>query len=302
VNLPGTCPTCGHPRPDRYCGNCGERAITPDELSLKRFLRSLGEEIVPGFEADEGGSGVKRAGGRAYRTVYTLFRFPGRLSADYIAGRRRPYLKPVQVYLTIAVVFFILGTNYFQYSLGDFEYVVGVGDTQTMIEQEAARRDLTVEAYERLFNRRLVVQKKTMIAVLIPLFALGMVPLIPRRRYGEHLIFSIHAFAFLLLFLGVILKAFFYVVFVILNAVRNVNPELVSTIGAALDNEFIFVSMIYVAYLLYLRAALHVVYGGKYITALFRGIALTAIHAFLIVFVFRQGLFFTTFYSLKWFN
>jgi hypothetical protein len=302
VSLTETCPTCGQPRPTRYCGNCGEKAVTADDLSLTRFFRSLGEELVPGFEADEEVQGLKRAGGRVYRTVYTLFRYPGRLTADYIAGRRRPYMKPVQVYLAVAVVFFVLGTNYFRYSMGDFEYVVGIGETQELIEHEAARRGSTVEAYAEVFDRRLVAQKKTMIAVLIPLFALGMLPLIPRRRYGEHLIFSIHAFAFMLLFLGVIVKAFFYVLFLGLESLDKVNHALASGIGGALDNEFIFVSIIYIAYMLYLRAAVRVVYGGKTLSPMLRAIALTAIHAFLIVFVFRQGLFYTTFYSLKWFN
>ncbi len=302
MSLPGNCPSCGQPRPARYCGTCGERAITADDLSLKRFLRSLGAELLPGFGDEDDSPGLKRAGGRVYRTVYTLFRYPGRLTADYIAGRRRPYLKPVQVYLTLAVVFFLIGTNYFRYSLGDFEYVPGVGETHEMIEQEAARRGLTVQAYREIFDRRLSAQKKTMIAVLIPLFALAIVPLIPRRKYGEHLIFSIHVFAFLLLFLGVIVKAFFYLLFLGLDVLHQLNPEVVSVIGTALDNEFIFVSIIYLAYMFYVRAALLRVYGGKTVTGLLRSVALMTVHAFLIVFVFRLGLFYTTFYSLKWFN
>jgi hypothetical protein len=298
VSLPETCPSCGQPRLTRYCANCGERAIAPDDLSLKRFFRSLGEELLPGF-GDEDEQGLKRAGGRVYRTVYTLLRYPGRMTADYFVGRRRPYMKPVQVYVALSVIFFLVGTNYFRYELGDYEYVPGIGETKELIEREAQRRRTSVESYSEVFDRRITAQKKTMIAVLIPLLALGMVPLIPRRKYGEHLIFSIHAFAFMMLFLGVIVKLFFYVVFVILRVVP-LEREVVSTIGAALDNEFIFVSLIYLGYMLYLRAALRVVYGGRPLTPLWRALALTVVHAFLIVFVFRLGLFYTTFYSLKW--
>lgn len=305
MSLPRTCPTCGQPRATRYCGNCGERAVTPDDLSLKRFFRSLGEELVPGFGGEAEEQGLKRAGGRVYRTVYTLFRFPGRLTADYVLGRRGPYMKPVQVYLTISVIFFILGTNYFRYSLGDFEYVVGIGETHDLIQQEAARLDLTMAAYAQRFDRRLTAQKKTMIAVLIPIFAIAMIPLYPRRRYGEHLIFSIHLFAALLLFLGVILKGSIWGLFYGLGALEKVIPgvsAVSSGIGNALDTEFFFVAMIYVVFMLYTRAALYSVYNGKPVVALSKAVVLVIIHAFLIVTVFRQGLFYTTFYSFKWFN
>jgi hypothetical protein len=305
VNLPGTCPTCGQPRGTRYCGACGERAVTPDDLSLKRFFRSLGEELVPAFGGEDEEQGLKRAGGRVYRTVYTLFRFPGRLTSDYVLGRRRPYMKPVQVYLTISVIFFILGTIYFRYSLGDFEYVIGIGETHELIAQEAARLGVTVAAYTQRFDRRLTAQKKTMIAFLIPIFAIAMIPLYRRRRYGEHLIFSIHLFAALLLFLGVILKGAIWGLFYGLGGLEKIIPAagaVSSAIGTALDTEFFFVAMIYLVFMLYTRAALYLVYDGKPVIALLKAMVLVIIHAFLIVTVFRQGLFYTTFYSFKWFG
>jgi hypothetical protein len=297
-----TCPTCGQPRPTRYCGYCGERALAPDELSLKRFLRSLAEELVPGFEPDESVSGLKRAGGRVYRTVYTLFRYPGRLTADYIAGRRRPYVKPIQVYLSIAVIFFLLGTNYLRFRLSEYDYVPGIGDTRELINAEIARRNWTLDGYTERFNERLIAQKNTMFVVLIPIFALAMLPLFPKRRYGEHLIFSVHVFAAMLLYLAVIVKAFFFVVFSGLRGLAEVNRELAVTIGSFLDFEFVFVSIIYVPFLLYMRSALLTVFGRKNIWGLLSAVVLAVWHVFLIAFVFRMGLFYTTFYSLKWFN
>ena len=63
-------------------------------------------------------------------------------------------------------------------------------------------------------------------AALVPMFALGMVPLFRRRRFGEHLVFATHYFAALLLFLGV-----FGVVALVptgagLYFLRNVTPKL----------------------------------------------------------------------------
>jgi hypothetical protein len=296
-----TCPSCGQPRVSRFCGTCGERAVDPDELSIQRFVRALAEELIPGLDIEED-QPVKRMGGRIYRTVYTLFRHPGQLTADYIAGRRRLYLKPVQVFLTISVVFFLFGHNYFQYNLGEYEYIPGFGETHAVIAAEVARSGLPPEEYGQRFDARLESQKKAIIALIIPVFALGFLPLYRRRRYGEHLVFSIHFFALLLLFMVTVMKVVFYLMLVTARWITARAPELSDDLQAVLNSEWLLLLLIYVPMLIYLVIALRRVYGGTTLVTLFKTFPLLAWHIATIVFVFRSGLFFTTFYSLKWFD
>jgi hypothetical protein len=314
VTSPPTCPSCGQPRTTRYCGSCGERAVEPDELSFGRFFRALAEEIVPGFEADSD-QPFKRIGGRVYRTVYELIRHPGRLTADYIAGKRRPYMKPVQVYVVISLLFFVLGNNYFQYDLGEYDEYVFIFEElpARMVDAAVARgrvadqttgavRPMTRAEYTERFNERLTGQKKAMIAVTIPIFALGLVPLFRRRRYGEQLVFSVHYFAALLLFMVVIVRIVFFVLLLFARGLIALIPRVEAPLQSAFSSEFMVVLFIYGPMLWYLRVALKRVYGGGKLVTWGYAFLLTLWHIFLIVIVFRIGLFFTTFYSLEWFG
>ena len=313
MTSPAPCPSCGQPRATRYCGHCGERAVEPDELSFGRVFRALTEEILPGFEADTD-QPVRRIGGRVLRTVYTLFRFPGQLTSDYIAGKRQPYMKPVQVYLVISVLFFLLGGTYFRYSLGEYEYIPIVGNLPLELVDSAVAtgriadpstgvtRSITREEYTEQFNERLQGQKKTMIAVLIPIFALGLLPLYRRRRYGEHLTFSVHFFAALLLFMVLIIPVVFFGLAMLARGVIAVMPGSRAALQAAFASEGMVVLLIYGPMLWYLVVALRCVYGGRTFKTLIYGLLLVFWHLFLIVIVFRDGLFFTTYYSLKWFG
>lgn len=275
--------------------------MEPDELSLRRFLSSLAEELVPGFEPDDG-QPVRRVGGRIYRTVYTLFRHPGLLTADYITGRRRPYLKPIQVFITISLLFFLFGHNYFRFTLGEYEFVPIYGETFDAVAAEQQRMKLSAADYEERFNERLASHKKAVMALTVPVFALGFLPLFRRRRYGEHLIFSIHFFALQLLFMITVMYAVFQILAVIIRQTMRSAPQFAQTIGAALDSEGTLVVMIYFPLYLYLVVALGRVYGRGWLVNAVRAFVLVIWHIFMLVVVFKTALFFSTYYSLKWFD
>jgi Protein of unknown function (DUF3667) len=48
---------------------------------------------------------------------------PGRLTADYIAGRRQPFLDPLKTYLLAAGLFFLVAPYVFGFSLKGAEVV-----------------------------------------------------------------------------------------------------------------------------------------------------------------------------------
>jgi hypothetical protein len=301
VTATPTCPSCGLPRTTRYCGQCGERAVAPDELSFKRFLSALGEELLPGFDAEDG-TAVRRMGGRVYRTVYTLFRHPGQLTADYIAGRRRPYMKPVQVFVTISLIFFFFGHNYFQFKLGEYEVVPIFGETAAAFRSEQQRMKITPAEYEQRFDERLATHKKAVMALTVPLFAVGFFPLFRRRRYGEHLVFSVHFFALQLLFMITFMYALFAIMIVVTDRLRESRPDVAQAIIGALNSESVIVAMVYVPMFLYLVAALRRVYGRGVLVNAFKALLLVCWHIVMLVVVFKTGLFFTTFFSLMWFG
>jgi Protein of unknown function (DUF3667) len=92
------CPSCGTPRSGRYCAHCGEQFLRAEDFDFRHFLiRHVVREL---FEFD----------GKIARTVKVLFLEPGRLAADYVAGRRQPYISPLRLYLVVFLVHAFLVT------------------------------------------------------------------------------------------------------------------------------------------------------------------------------------------------
>lgn len=87
------CRNCGTalpvPRPN-YCGHCGQ------ETNLK-------PPTLLEFAQQFGGSYISMEGA-LWRTLLLLLFFPGRLTREYFQGRKRRYVLPLRLYLTISVV------------------------------------------------------------------------------------------------------------------------------------------------------------------------------------------------------
>jgi hypothetical protein len=88
------CPSCGTAFTGPWCAQCGERRLDPGLLGLRHYL-------------GEGWKALTDTDGRLLRTLWTLLRRPGALTRAWWIGRRRPFLGPLQVFVLASVVFFL---------------------------------------------------------------------------------------------------------------------------------------------------------------------------------------------------
>jgi hypothetical protein len=180
--------------------------LTERDHSLRAFL---GEQL----------SAVVTFDNRFWRTLRGIPR-PGFLTAEYVAGRRRAYLGPVQLFLVFSVVFFFASPalGFMTTGLGQFLNDPIVGRlANPLVEAEAARRGLEMEAFTAEFVRVMDAQKRFMVMLAIPIFAVVMKLLYRRRSYVEHLAFATHALGSLL----VLLVAYIFVFVVGMMLVRS---------------------------------------------------------------------------------
>ncbi|NBC84659.1 MAG: DUF3667 domain-containing protein, partial [Bacteroidetes bacterium] len=89
-----SCANCGAPLVGPYCSQCGQRAaerIVPLHEMTQEWVEDL-------FEFDL----------RIFRTLPTFFFKPGRLTKEYIRGRRVRYVRPLRLYLVASFILFTL--------------------------------------------------------------------------------------------------------------------------------------------------------------------------------------------------
>lgn len=213
------CPNCHHrlalPRPN-YCGHCGqETALKPP--TVLEFLQQFGGSYIS-------------MEGALWRTLGLLLFRPGQLTRQYLAGRRRRYVLPLRLYLTISLVALLAlrlsgalhGPDGDQTVLKldkppDAELsFVALGDVRVSMEKGSFRCEGLPAAWCERLRERFTLDAKSMarelrevparfvshwgsaMFALLPLFAwlLKLVYLNRGLRWSEHLVFALHLHAF----------------------------------------------------------------------------------------------------------
>jgi hypothetical protein len=277
------CPNCGAGVSGRFCANCGERRIAGEDYSLRRFL---GEafNILTSVESN------------LFRSFAALVARPGHLTAEYFRGRRKSYLKPLQLFVFCNILFFFVqsyaGFNSLTTPLYVHLHMLPYSTrARAMVEERLQERKISYDEYRSRFDNAIGGQAKTLVIVLVPIFALPLLVLYwrARRYYVEHLVFSTHFFAFFLL----LLPALHIITFILvrsLYAARGIKFRLLE------HDTFLTMVMLFFCGV-YLWVALRRVYGqGKLMTTI-KCFALVAC-IMSVIQLYRFILFFTTFYSI----
>ena len=153
------CRNCQTRLDGAYCPICGQRNV-----DLDRPIWSLiGDVVKETFELD----------GRTALTIKDLFRHPGKLTYEFLAGRRRTYTPPLRLYLVVSISFFILVAW-----LAQSGFLLAPGQDPGF--------DAALQA------RFLSDDLPRLMFALLPMFALLMKLVYSKRLYFDHLIFSLH--------------------------------------------------------------------------------------------------------------
>ena len=196
MTLASRCVACGADLSDRYCPACGEAAGHHD-YSLKHFAEEALETLA-------------HVDGRGFLTFRSLVTQPGLLAGNFLAGRRKSQLGPVQLFVVCNVIYFLMQPLTV---FAPFTSTLGIQTTNrpwhrlasAMVASRIAARQVTTAEYARAFDEAAHVQGKSLVILMVPLFAFGAWALYGRRRrfYAEHLVFAFYVFAFMMLWMGI---------------------------------------------------------------------------------------------------
>lgn len=182
---PVACPNCGTGLQGRWCHACGQKRIEPEERTL-RWL--LGEFLA----------GLTNLDSKFLRSLRALLLQPGRLGAEWLAGRRASWTSPIALFLVINVVyFFIPQLTDLNLPLSDQFTQLHGQHARLLVDARLAERDLTLEAYATRYAVESSNLAKTLIILHAPPFALLLMLLAWQRRvvFVDHFAVSLHVWA-----------------------------------------------------------------------------------------------------------
>jgi thiamine biosynthesis protein ThiS len=194
-----TCPTCGVHGSGKFCSSCGEKKTSPEDFSLHHFLSHAFEAF---FHADS----------KIFQSFRMLFTRPGFLTAEYVRGRRRPYLHPFQLFFVCNVIYFLLQPlttwSGLRTTLVIHTHAMNYSELATrMLQHRLAAKGVSESEFTAAFNHVVDVQARSLVVLMVPVFALGVWALEWRKRrfFGEHLVFAFHFYAYWLIFMFLVL-------------------------------------------------------------------------------------------------
>ena len=284
------CPNCGSSSVGRYCAECGQATPRDDDYSLRAHVADFFEHLTS-------------LDGKFARTVWTLVKSPGLLTADHLAGRRSRYVRPLQLFLLVNVLLFFAAPRVplFSYSLANYSRFAPPPPAlvRSLVARAVPQHTQAADSvYARAFDDRVEAERKSLIILFAPALAIVLLVIFSRRSrdrqdepvvrtprvYGEHLIFALHVLTFVWLVLvgwGALSAAL---------AGRSVQP----VTGQVLKVLLALYLLVIPAY--FFRAARRV-YQLSRIRAFAVTIAI-GVAFFGLLLVYRALLFFTTYYTL----
>ena len=277
------CLNCGAVLTGRYCANCSQAADV-HVPSAKELLHEALE-------------GITHSDSRLWRTLYLLCFKPGRLTQEFVAGRRASYLPPFRLYLILSIVFFLIASVANTSSLkivrfDDTTSVTGVSEPEcaklndtpfqvSLFGRDWAPRvkhvcnEIARDNGANLYHVGMATAPKAMF-LFLPLVAFLHMLMYwrPRYRYAEHLLFFLH------------LQAFFFSVLTL--AVLTARAGLAWAVLVRVSD--ILVPLLLWTLLLYTVLAMRRVFGASWTRTLLKASALLVVYM-VVLFITFTGVF-----------
>jgi hypothetical protein len=189
---PDECPECSATLAGDFCHRCGEKRLDSRDLSLRHFFDEALQELTS----------VEHS--KLFHTVWALLFRPGFLTNEWIAGRRRRYLKPLNLCLGIFALSLFAYSVYKPVSMYDIDKFLKqdqTGKSSKLFERVAAKKHMETEALLDRISERWQRFMSLSPFVFVGAFALvlQLVFIFTRRYFVEHLVFSMHYVSFSLL-------------------------------------------------------------------------------------------------------
>ena len=150
-----TCPSCGTKMLGIYCHNCSEKRIASSDYSLSKFLKQS-INFLTHYDS------------KFIQSARILVSRPGFLTKEYFAGRRVTYVKPLQLFFLLNLLFLLL-SSIFNWPFFTTPLVIHLNSgfysflAKTMVDNKIHELGISYEEYQAHFNHVVGTFSKTLV-------------------------------------------------------------------------------------------------------------------------------------------
>lgn len=203
-----TCKSCGHVFKGLYCNVCGEKVLESKDRTFKSFLQNILLAIT-------------FADNKFVKTLWLIVRNPGFVSREYAEGKRVNYVKPLQMFFVLNLIYFLFPLlQLFNTSLRTQIYLRTHSKlVQSMVYAKVGKDPLLLRGYELMYNEKSTGLAKLLIIVFVVLAAVPMAVIYRKRNrfFTDHVTLAVELTAFNLAVNAILLSLFLMMTSAILH-------------------------------------------------------------------------------------
>lgn len=182
------CKSCGNNFTGLYCNLCGEKIIEPKDRKFKTVLSNV---LIATTFSDN----------KFIKSLWLTITRPGFLSREYVDGRRVNYMRPLQMFFILNLVYFLFPgiLQLFNSSLHTQMYVLPHGKlAQKIVALKLKSEGISRMGFELIYNDRSVNLAKLLIVIFIILASLPLSLIFMKRNryFSDHVALAVELTSF----------------------------------------------------------------------------------------------------------
>jgi len=181
------CKSCGNEFQGLYCNLCGEKVIEPKDRSFRVFLSNV---LIATTIVDN----------KFVKSLVLTIKKPGFLSREYVDGRRVQYMRPLQMFFILNLVYFLFPVlQMFNSSLYTQLYVLPHREiAREVVSKKVGAEGLSIQGFEMMYNNKTNGFAKLLLVLFVVLASLPL-SLIFRKKnryFTDHLALAVELTSF----------------------------------------------------------------------------------------------------------
>ena len=182
-----TCKSCGNIFAGRYCNLCGEKVIEPKDRKLDAYLSKV---LIATTIVDN----------KFVKSLWLIIKNPGFLSREYVDGRRVNYMRPLQIFFILNLIYFFGPLlQMFNSSLRAQMYVLPHAKLARQIVLEKVKAyGMNLEGFQLVYDDKTKSLAKLLIVIFIFLAAVPLSVIFRKknRYFTDHVALSVELTCF----------------------------------------------------------------------------------------------------------